>query len=62
MLAALADEGRTALALAAAAGAPGEAETVHLLLEHLAANGRARVVTGGGPAVATFARAARRAK
>jgi glucose-6-phosphate isomerase len=62
VLAALADEGRTALALAAAAGAPGEAETVHLLLEHLAANGRARVVTGGGPAVATFARAARGAK
>jgi glucose-6-phosphate isomerase len=41
VLAALSGEPRTAAALAAAAGAAEEAETVHLLLEHLAANGRA---------------------
>jgi glucose-6-phosphate isomerase len=57
VLAALGDEGRTAAALAAAAGAAEEAETVHLLLEHLAANGRARLVAAGGPATGTFARA-----
>lgn len=57
VLAALGEEGRTAEALAAAAGAPDDAEAVHLLLEHLSANGRARVAAPGGPATATFARA-----
>jgi glucose-6-phosphate isomerase len=57
VLAALSDEARTAEEIAAAAGAPEAAETAHLLLEHLAANGRARQVAGGGPARATFARA-----
>ena len=46
--------------LAAAAGAPEAAETVYLLLEHLAANGRAQQVGAGGPARATFARAKRK--
>ena len=40
--------------IAAAAGAPGDVEAVFLLLEHLAASGRARV-EGAGPA-ARFAR------
>jgi glucose-6-phosphate isomerase len=40
--AALGPEPREAEAIAAAAGAPDEAETVHHLLQHLAANGRAR--------------------
>jgi hypothetical protein len=31
---------------------------VHLVLEHLAANGRARLVSPGGPSTARFARAA----
>jgi glucose-6-phosphate isomerase len=51
--AALSAEPRGAEALAAAAGAPGEAEAVLLILEHLAANGRA-ARTGHG-AAATFA-------
>jgi glucose-6-phosphate isomerase len=46
--AALSDEPRDAVALAGAAGAPGEVEAVLLLCEHLAASGRARV-EGAGP-------------
>ncbi len=42
VLAALGAEPRQATAIAAAAGAPGEVEAVFLLLEHLAASGRAR--------------------
>jgi glucose-6-phosphate isomerase len=42
VLAALEAEPRPATAIAAAAGAPGEVEAVFLLLEHLAASGRAR--------------------
>lgn len=61
VLAALSDEAHTAEAIAAAAGAPDQAEAVHLLLEHLAANGRARQASAGGPAAATFARARREA-
>jgi len=61
VLAALSDEPRTAEAIAGALGSPEAAETVHLLLEHLAANGRARAVGGGGPATATFARLRRAA-
>ncbi|HET9551475.1 MAG TPA: glucose-6-phosphate isomerase [Anaeromyxobacteraceae bacterium] len=45
--AALGPEPRTAEELAEAAGAPEEAEAVLLLLEHLAANGRARVEGSG---------------
>jgi glucose-6-phosphate isomerase len=54
VLAALTGEPRDAAALAAAAGAAREIEAVFLLLEHLAASGRARV-EGSGPA-AKFAR------
>ncbi len=55
VVAALSTEPRGAEALAAAAGAPDEPEAVLLILEHLAANGRARR-TGAG-AGATFAKA-----
>jgi glucose-6-phosphate isomerase len=54
-LAALSPEGRTAEELAGAMGED-EVETLYLLLEHLAANGRARVV-GEGPRDARFASA-----
>jgi glucose-6-phosphate isomerase len=57
VLAALSPEPRTASQLADAAGAPGEAEAVFLLLEHLAASGRARVVRDGAPDARTFASA-----
>ncbi|HEX2485642.1 MAG TPA: glucose-6-phosphate isomerase [Myxococcota bacterium] len=57
VLAALADEGSTAPELAAALGGADDAESVHLVLEHLAANGRARLVSAGGPRTARFARA-----
>jgi glucose-6-phosphate isomerase len=33
-----------------------EVESIYLILEHLAANGRARIVTPGDPAAATFSR------
>ena len=56
LLAALSDEPRTAEALAAAAGAPEEAETAWLVLEHLCANGRARVARAGTPATTAFVR------
>jgi len=46
---------RTAEALARAAGSD-DVETAFLLLEHLAANGRARMQAGATPAEATFAR------
>jgi glucose-6-phosphate isomerase len=54
VLEALGPTARDAPALAAAAGAPGEAEAVLLLCEHLAANGRARAEGQG--AAARFAR------
>ena len=54
VLAALTPEPRGAAALAAAAGAKGDVESVFLLLEHLAASGRASV-EGSGP-TALFAR------
>jgi glucose-6-phosphate isomerase len=53
VVAALSAEPRGAEALAAAAGAPDEAEAVLLILEHLAANGRAR--REGAGARAAFA-------
>jgi len=49
VLAALSPEPRDAEAIAAAAGATGDVEAVFLLLEHLAASGRAGV-DGSGPA------------
>jgi glucose-6-phosphate isomerase len=55
VVAALGPAPQDAEALAAAAGAPGEAEAVLHLCEHLAANGRARVEGSG--AAARFARA-----
>jgi glucose-6-phosphate isomerase len=55
VLAALTAEPRDAEAIAAAAGAKGDVEAVFLLLEHLAASGRARG-EGSGPD-ATFAKA-----
>ena len=54
VLAALGSEPRDAPAIAAVAGAPGEVEAVFLLLEHLAASGRARS-EGVGPS-AQFAK------
>jgi glucose-6-phosphate isomerase len=49
VLAALSAVPQTADELAARAGAGDQAETVYLLLEHLAANGRARAARAGGP-------------
>jgi glucose-6-phosphate isomerase len=49
-------EPKTAEELADAIGDSGQAETVFLILEHLAANGRARVVEAGSPGETTFAR------
>jgi glucose-6-phosphate isomerase len=54
VLAALTDTPQTAEQLAAAAGDADAAETIYLLLEHLAANGRARAGGEGGPGQATF--------
>jgi glucose-6-phosphate isomerase len=47
---------QTAEQVTAKIGAPGEVETVFLLLEHLAANGRARMAGAGGPGSATFSK------
>ena len=52
VLAALGSEPRTAQELAAKAGAPDRVETVFLLLEHLAANERARAAGGQGTSAA----------
>jgi glucose-6-phosphate isomerase len=54
VLAALSEAPRTAEQIATAAGVPDAAETVCLLLEHLAANGRARQAGDGAPGQATF--------
>jgi glucose-6-phosphate isomerase len=56
-LAALSSTPQTADQIAAAAGARDQAEAVYLLLEHLAANGRARVASPGDPGRTTFVRA-----
>ena len=48
---------QTAVGIAAAAGAAEQADTVYMILEHLAADGRAKAVAGGGPDAATFSRA-----
>jgi glucose-6-phosphate isomerase len=54
VLAALSAAPKTADEVAAEAGAHDQAETVYLLLEHLAANGRARASADGGPGQLTF--------
>jgi glucose-6-phosphate isomerase len=46
----------TAAELAATIGQPDAVETVYLILEHLAANGRARLAQGARPAEARFVR------
>jgi glucose-6-phosphate isomerase len=56
VLAALTDDPLTADQLAARVGSPDAAESVYLLLEHLAANGRARLAD---PASGAFCRAAK---
>jgi glucose-6-phosphate isomerase len=54
--AALSATPQTAEQIAAAAGAENETETVYLLLEHLAANGRARRAQTDAPSQETFVR------
>ena len=54
LLAALSSTPQTAEQLAAAAGAPDEAETAYWLLENLAADGRARSEGKGDPGQVTF--------
>ncbi len=55
VLAALAREPQSAEQIAARAGAPEQAETIYLLLEHLCASGRARLALPGAPGAARFA-------
>jgi glucose-6-phosphate isomerase len=52
--AALSATPQTAEQIAAAAGESDAVETVFLVLEHLAANGRAKMTAAGGPEAATF--------
>lgn len=54
VLAALGPTPQNAEQIAAAIGQPEAAENVYLLLEHLAANGRAHVAQAAGPAKTTF--------
>src|SRR6185312_5333050 len=51
---ALSSAPQTADQITSAAGSPESAETVYLLLEHLAANGHAKASGGGNPAEMTF--------
>ncbi|MGE3820258.1 MAG: glucose-6-phosphate isomerase [Isosphaeraceae bacterium] len=53
-LGALSTEPRTAQAIADAAAAPEDVETIYLILERLAANGRARLSQEGAPGEMTF--------
>jgi glucose-6-phosphate isomerase len=55
-LSALSTTPQTAEQIAAAVGAPGSAETIYLLLEHLAANRRAVASQAADPGQITFAR------
>ncbi len=57
VLAALTDKAQPAESLAAAAGSPQAAEAVFLILEHLVANGRARIGDVDGTRGLTFRRA-----
>jgi glucose-6-phosphate isomerase len=54
VLASLSSTPQTADELAVASGASDAAETVFLVLEHLAANGRAKMVTADQPGAVTF--------
>jgi glucose-6-phosphate isomerase len=54
VMAALTAKPQTAEQIAASFGSPDLAETVFLLLEHVAANGRARLAEAGEPGRATF--------
>ena len=54
VLTALSDQPKTADQLAEASGAGESAETVYLVLEHLAANGRARISRAASPGLTTF--------
>jgi glucose-6-phosphate isomerase len=56
VLAALSTTPQTAERVAAGLGVPDAAETIYLLLEHLAANGRARMAEAADPGEATFVR------
>lgn len=56
VLAALSDAPQTAERVAAAAGVPEAVESVFMILEHQAANGRARLAAAGRPGEATFRR------
>jgi glucose-6-phosphate isomerase len=56
VLAALTDEPQTAEQVAAAAGTPEAVESVFLILEHLGANGRARIADAGRTGGETFLR------
>jgi glucose-6-phosphate isomerase len=56
VLAALSSTPQTAGQIAASTGASDSAETVFLLLEHLSANGRARIANVSGPGQTTFIR------
>jgi len=55
--AALSSTPQTAGQIAAAAGAAESAESIYLILEHLAANGRAKVAPAADPGNTTFVRA-----
>jgi glucose-6-phosphate isomerase len=55
-LATLSSTPQTAEQVARAIGVPDAAETVYLLLEHLAANSRARSAGEGGPGQITFSK------
>jgi glucose-6-phosphate isomerase len=57
VLSALSDAPQTAEQIATAIGASESAETVYLLLEHLAANRRARAAGADDPGRTTFVRA-----
>jgi glucose-6-phosphate isomerase len=56
VIAALTASPQTAEQISSRTGAEDQVETVYLLLEHLAANGRARITTDGGPAAMTFSK------
>jgi glucose-6-phosphate isomerase len=56
-LAALSSAPQTANQVAAAIGAIQSAETIHLILEHLSSNGRARITRAADPGDTTFTRA-----
>ena len=54
VMAALSSEPQTAEQIAGRVGAEDQTETVYLLLEHLAANGRVQITGDGSPVKITF--------